>query len=569
MKRNYLAYILATLMLTFSSCQKDFLERLPLDTMTDDNFWTSESNLRTYSIGFYRQYFRGYGAGYGWGPFWFGSQSMIDDFAPTGPGQFTLNVPTSGGGWTFDWVRRANVFIDRIPQAPIDEESMNHWIGVGRFFRAMAYAELVNSFGDVPWFDRELADNDPELYRPRDPRDFVMDRVLEDLQFAAENVRLTDGTAKLSVTKDVVLAYMSRIMLFEGTWQKYHDIDQGKAVTYLEAAKWAGNELIESGRYQLHGDYRAVFTSLDLATNTEIIIFRQYAAGLLTHSHMSYNNLESQTGISRNAVESYLASDGLPISISPLYEGDRNIEDVLTNRDPRLVATVRSALAVQGVGNPYSTSAYMSHKFLNDQVKDLPEGSGSLNTTDAPVMRYGEVLINYAEAAAELGNLTQEDLDKSVNVLRARSGFSSAGSLPNLQVAGNQPMVNGIVYYDTQRDPSVPSLIWEIRRERRTELMFEGLRYDDLRRWKKFEYIDTRGNATMNMGAWINKDDYSEPLNELILDRPGREGYIIPAPRAESQRLFDNERVYLNPLPIDQITLYRANGAELTQNPGW
>ncbi|QNL48502.1 RagB/SusD family nutrient uptake outer membrane protein [Olivibacter sp. SDN3] len=566
MKKYIYKWVLLIGILTFSNCKKDFLEREPLDSMTDDNFWSNEGNVETFSYRFYREFFMGYGAGYGWGPFWFGSQDMIDDFAPTAPAQFPLNVPTNDdANWNFESVRRANIYISRIPQVPMEEEAIQHWTGIARFFRGMAYADLVNAYGDVPWYDQELEEDDPELYRPRDPRTGVMDRVLEDFQFAAEHVRISDGTAKLSVNKDVVLAYMSKVFLFEGTWLKYHDIDQERAATYLEAAKWAADELISSGRYNLHADYREVFTSTDLSGNAEIILFRQYEAGILTHSHMSYNNRESQTGISRNAVESYLCDDGLPIELSPRYQGDRSIEQILANRDPRMTATLRSTLNVQGVHAPYSSSAYMSHKFLNDGLATLPEGSGSLNITDAPVMRYGEVLINYAEAAAELGNLTQEDLDKSINVLRARGG----SEMPPLEVSGNQAMVNGAVYDDPERDPTVPGIIWEIRRERRIELMFEGQRYNDLRRWKKLEYVDTRGNETMNMGAWINKSDYSEPLNDLMLDRTGNEGYIVPAYRAESQRLFDNDKYYLDPLPIDQITLYRENGSELVQNPGW
>lgn len=565
MKKNIYKWVLLISILTFSNCKKDFLERLPLDTMTDENFWTNEGNVRTFSYRFYREFFMGYGAGYGWGPFWFGSQGMIDDFAPTAPTQFPINVPTTDESWNFEWVRRANIYVDRIQQVPMEEEAIQHWTGIARFFRGMAYADLVNAYGDVPWYDRELTEDDPELYRPRDPRTYVMDRVLEDFQFAAEHVRTTDGTAKLSVNKDIVLAYMSKVFLFEGTWLKYHDIDHDRAATYLEAAKWAANEIINSGQYSLHANYRDVFSSTDLSTNTEIILFRQYAPGILTHSHMSYNNLESQTGISRNAVESYLCDDGLPIGLSPRYQGDRGIEQVLANRDPRMTGTLRSTLNLQGVHNPYSTSAYMSHKFLNDQIKDLPEGSGSLNITDAPVMRYGEVLINYAEAAAELGSLTQEDLDKSINVLRTRGN----NEMSPLEVSGNQAMVNGVVYDDPARDQTVPSIIWEIRRERRVELMFEGQRYNDLRRWKKLTYIDTRANVTMNMGAWINKTDYSESLEEMVLDRAGNEGYIVPAYRAESQRLFDDDKYYLDPLPIDQITLYRENGSELVQNPGW
>src|SRR5690606_32365090 len=237
-----------------------------------------------------------------------------------------------------------------------------------------------------------------------------------------------------------VLAFMSRAMLYEGTWQKYHEGNNDKARTYLEEAKWAANEIMESGAYSLD-NYREVFNSISLAGNPEVILFRQYEVGLLTHALNSYNNMEPQTGVSKDAIDSYLASDGLPIALSPLYQGDKALEDVMAHRDPRLYETVVPyELRLNGISVNFSTSGHATHKFLNEDIKDLPEGSSSLNPTDAPVMRYGEVLINYAEAVAELATvggpaMNQEDLDRSINVLRARPGVE----MPDLQVIGDQP----------------------------------------------------------------------------------------------------------------------------------
>ena len=557
----------------FSGCSKDFLEKLPKDTMTDEDFWTKEENVRTFSYGFYTGYFVGYGSGYAWGNY-FSGQAFNDDFASTSPGEFTKIVPENGGGWGFTWVRKANVFLDRIQQVPMEEEAIAHWSGVARFFRAMEYHDLVSRFGDMPWYDQVISETDEEaLYRPRDPRVFVTDKMLEDLKFAAENVRVSDvGEKGLHVTKDVVLAYMSRIMLFQGTWLKYHTEEQEKAKTYLEAAKWAANELISSGRYSLGSNYRELFTSLSLSGNPEMIMYRKYQTGLLTHSLMSYNNREPQTGISRDAVRAYLSKDGLPIDQSSLYKGDRSIDDLMVDRDPRLEQTVVHDIRLSGVASNSSTSGYAVHKFLNETVKDEPEGSGSLNQTDAPGIRYGEVLINYAEAAAELGSLTQNDLDISVNVLRKRPGIN----MPSLEVSGSTALVGGIVIDDPERDTDVSPILWEIRRERRVELMMEGFRYNDLRRWKKLPSMDTRENPKINMGAWIDKDAYvddngnSQVENLTVVNGPSdRVGYIKPAFSAESQRLYTGEKVYLNPLPKDQIRLYKDQGVDLKQNPGW
>lgn len=554
--------ILLSAILAFSGCE-DHLTRPPLDQMTDDTYWTNEENVRTFSWGFYPSFFTGYGSGFAWGQY-FSGQSLNDDFAPTNPPQFVENVPTSGGGWGFTTVRKANIFIDRVQEVEMPQEAIDHWTGVGRFFRGLQYHELVKSFGDVPWFDEVLEEDDERLYKPRDPRTVVMDHVLEDFRYAADNVRESDGEDGLTVNRYVVLAYMSRVFLFEGTFLKYHDIDQQKATEYLEAARWAADQVIQSGSYQVSDNYRELFNSLSLAGNSEMILYRKYEVGVLTHALNSYNNREPQTGVSKNAIESYLASDGLPISVSSVYQGDRTIEDVMANRDSRLTETFVSELRLNGVVSNYSTSGYATHKFLNEEIKDLPEGSSSLNPIDAPVIRYGEVLMNYAEAAAELGELTQQDLDISVNQLRARGN-----GLPPLEVQGGQPAVNGSVYDDPDRDPEVSSLIWEIRRERRVELMMEGYRLSDLRRWKKLDYADTIENPEINRGAWIDRSDYPDLQTDVTLDRDGDEGYIVPASQQQSQRRLYDERVYLNPIPLNQITLYQNNGAELTQNPGW
>ena len=559
------------IMLVMVGCQDDFLERPPLDRLTDETFWANESNVRTFSWGFYPQYFSGYGSGFTWGRF-FSGQSLNDDFAPSSPTQYRLQPVTAATAnyWRFSWVRKANLYLDRIQTVPMDEEAINHWSGVARFFRALEYAQLVRQFGDVPWYGSEVDETNPEdLFRPRDPRDFVMDRVLEDFEYAVQFVRLSDGTAKQSVNKDVVLAYMSQAMLFEASWQKYHLGNNEKALKYFEAAKSAAGQLIDSGRYSL-GNYREVFSSINLAGNPEVILFRHYEAGMLTHALMSYNNMEPQTGVSKNAIDTYLASDGLPIGISPLYQGDKTIDALFADRDPRISETfVTSEYRLNGISPNFSTSGISTHKFLNESLRTLPEGSSNLNIIDSPVLRFGEVLINYLEAAAEISSLggvalSQVDLDKSINVLRARPGVN----LPSVTLVGDRFAVNGIVYDDPARDQTVTSILWEIRRERRVELMMEGFRLDDLRRWAKLEYSDTQANPSINRGTWVTRAEYPNLQSSVVLSE-GEEGYIVPANVAAAQRIFNNQRVYLDPVPIDQIALYEENGVTLTQNEGW
>src|SRR5699024_2177461 len=177
--------------------------------------------------------------------------------------------------------------------------------------------------------------------------------------------------------------------------------------------------------------------------------------------------------------------------------------------------------------------------------------------------RYGEVLLNYAEATYELGELTNSDLDKSINVLRSRTGID----MPALQVSGEQAMVNGQVITDPDRDPNVSGILWEIRRERRVELMMEGFRLDDLKRWKKLEYVDTIDNPDINRGAWISLDDYPEA--NVYIEGGNNEGYIVPASEQQAQRRFDDESDYLSPLSLDQIRLFNYHCVYLEQIPGW
>lgn len=576
-------YVLLFLALAFIGCEKDFLEVPPQDQFQDPAYWSSEENVKTFAYGFYPAYFVGYGSSFAWGSY-FSGEVLNDDFAPSAPAQFTRNVPASGGGWSFSWVRKANIFINRVQEVPMEEEAIAHWTGIGRFFRGLEYHDLVNRFGDVPWYENELSENDQEaLYRPRDPRVFIMDKVLEDFQFAADNVRETVENEQQMVDRNVVLGFMSRVFLFEGTWQKYHGNNPTKAAEYLAAAKWAANEVIMSGDFSL-GDYREVFNSLSLAGNPEVMLYREYESGVLTHALNSYNNKEPQTGPSKDALDAYLAEDGLPVEISDVDQGDKGIDNLFANRDPRMSETfVSYELRVNQLASNYSTTGIATHKFLNEEIKDQTVGSSNLNPTDAPIIRYGEVLINYAEAAAELATLggaalTQEDLDKSVNVLRDRPGVD----LPHLQVIGGEPAVNGVTYDDPDRDPTVPAIIWEIRRERRVELMQEGFRYDDLRRWAQLDNVDTVENPEINMGAWINKAELqaTDPAANLaavrIADEDGNllpvdavEGYIMPATTATVQRSFNDPKVYLEPLPLDQIKLYSDQGVTLVQNPGW
>ncbi|MGM0546217.1 MAG: RagB/SusD family nutrient uptake outer membrane protein [Bacteroidota bacterium] len=560
--------LLASLTLTSCNDDEDFLTRPPLDEMSDETYWTSEENVRSFAWDFYPEYFGAYGSGFTWGRY-FAGQTLNDDFAPSEPAEFVENVPTSGGGWSFDWVRKANLMIDRVEGMDMEEEAVDHWVGIARFFRALEYNDLSKAFGGVPWYDEVLEeDDDEQLYKDRDDLTTVVDNMLADFEYAVDNVRAEDGTPGLTVNRDVVLAFMSRVFLYHGTYFKYHDIDQDKADTYLQAAKDAAEELIDSGAYSLGDDYRSLFNSMDLSGNPEMIMYRKYEEGTLTHSLNTYSNKESQSGASKNAIDSYRMDNGLPIRQGGSgYQGDEGIDNVMADRDPRITETFVQELRINGEVSNYSTSGYAQHKFLNEDIADENIGVSSQNPTDGPVIRYGEVLLNFAEASYELDDkISQADLDKSINVLRSRNGVD----MPDLEVNGNQAMVNGQTIDDPRQDEydsEISDILWEIRRERRVELMMEGFRLDDLKRWEKLEKTDTEDNEDINLGAWIDLNDHPEA--DVDIEGGGDEGFILPAAESASQRRFEDDKVYLSPIPLDQIQLYEDNGASLEQNPGW
>lgn len=580
------AGLLLATAVSFSSCD-DFLTRDPQDTVTDvPSFWNNEENLRTSFLDYYTYFFPGYRSGW----------NRADNFAETNVADwtddnaqevatlFTKVAPTTDAdNWDFEKIRNMNLLLSRIQSSSLGEEAKNHWSGVARLFRAMEYAKLVQKFGDVPYYDAVVGSTDNEqLYRARDPRTTVMDKVNEDLAFACANIRVNDGTKGLTVNRAVAQGFASRIMLFEGTWQKYHANNTAKAAEYLKAAKDYAAALMQTNAYSIAPSYKSLTTSEDLAGNPEIIMYRSYVENVVMHSLMSFQNTEHEkSSPSRSFVDAFLTKNGLPIhqAGNTDYKGKEYAKEI-QNRDPRLADNIdeESGLRLNGVAAVYAASGYYANRYVNKDLINKPGGMSSTNTTDAPVMKLNEVMLNYIEAAAELADLgqytlTQADFDKTINAIRDRQSTQ----MPHLTLAGNALKVNGVEINDPDRDATVKPIIWEIRRERRVELAYEGLRFNDLRRWGKLEYADMTKNKKLNMGAWINKADYPENAEALakitLCDEngnivTGNEGYIMPITEVAKMRVMA-DKDYLYPIPVDQITMYENHGFKLTQNPGW
>lgn len=548
MKLTHKLIALSAAALSLAGCSK-YLETKVPDQFLDEDYWTSENNVKTYSWEFYNL-FVGFGTGTT-ADFYF--STFTDDQANTGLNTFPTVAAATNGSWDWTLIRKANIMINRINIVPMSDEAKNHWRGTARFFRAFDYFTKVKTFGDVPWIGTPLAITDTAIvYKPRDPRKLIMDSVLSDLNFAIANLR-TDATN--TVNKNVALAFKSRVCLFEGTYRKYHtELALPDADKWLLGAKEAA-ELVMAGSYKL-GNYKDLYSSMDLAGNKEVLLYKAYVPGAMTHSVIGYTNSSTQMhGLTKSAVESYVATDGLPISLSPLYQGDADIKKVRANRDQRLLSTVDTFLCYNGtlVSGLSSSSGYRPSKFLNPAATQLAPN----NETDAPIFYLSEVLLNYAEAAAELDQLGkytfgQADLDKSINLLRTRAGVAK------LEAPGGQAVaVNGTTFVDPKKDADVTSLVWEIRRERRVELMMDGFRYQDLMRWKKGEYLDNAKNPDIFLGAKV-------PDNGKVLRNAA--GYIMTY-TAATKRVFIDPKHYLTAIPTGQISLYPAG--VLKQNTGW
>ncbi|HPX53070.1 MAG TPA: RagB/SusD family nutrient uptake outer membrane protein [Bacteroidales bacterium] len=608
--KGKLTIIIALVALFFSGCE-DFLDRPSLTTMNDQNYWTSENNLRLFANGFYANYFVGYNSAWGVDYAPLRGYYFSDDFTQTGKQiSFETQAPASrestsetpsmlstycGPSWNFAYVRKSNLFLERIDAMKdvyLTEEAYKHWSAVARFFRGYEYSRLVSVFGDVPYYDRVVMDTELDLlYKDRDDRTMVMDAVYDDFAYVMANMRTSDLNPQY-LNRYIAAGFISRFMLFEGTWQKYHLNNAEKARKYLQMAADAANYVMASGKYSFASDFRSLFGSQDLAGNKEVIMYRHYDAALqVTHHIASYSNTTEGQPQSANLalLKSFICADGEVYQSSTLANATSlDLANMILTRDPRFEATFWDTPRKQA-----STLVY-SDKFIDRVGPSFyggtypPEYGSNTNTNDAPVMRLGEVVLNWIEAKAELATLggpavTQADIDASINAIRSRPLDKAAKDKGIQQTAA---MTLADLPDDPDRDADVPALIWEIRRERRMEFVFEHSRLLDIKRWKKINYLDVTTNPDLHLGLWMNfPDDMPEWLEEAKIGKlkvqqadgtvityngtNGNEmvGYYIPENISARDEFTD--RVYLAPVGIAQITQYAEKGYTLTQTPGW
>lgn len=624
-------------MTLLSSClNNDFMERYPLDQQTAETVFTTYENFKTYMWRFYvNRSFMGYD--YNSYVNWF-CDGYTDNACTQGNVNATnpyawdkVVVPTSGGGWDFSTIRGLNLMLDHLDSSKLSEDEKKHWRSVGYFFKALDYFWLMDRFGDVPWLEHYITDSDTEeLYRPATPRLELADKILELLQYAKENIgKQNDGNNTINI--DCVNALISRFGLFEGTWQKYHNLSAKESYNrFLQASYDASLELMKK-HTSLITSYDAVFNSKELAGKPGIILYKNYLnASGYGHLYLRYTRaLALLVHPTADLVQSYLCSDGKPIWTSDCFMGDKQTGNAsmyheFLNRDRRLYYTIVPPYRVYNVnGKPLRGNAMYSNfkrgsdeseyglidimdevcqednsekllpllqwggkivgmsphfsenRYAIGQVYCASRGgyylwkyyntstdiAGGQGDTDAPLFRMGEVLVNHAEAAFELERFDQQTADATINKLRQRAHVAPM-KVSEIDAA-----------FDPTRDEDIDPVLWEIRRERRVELMAEGFRFRDIRRWKKGEYLNK-----IPKGVYITKDEIE---NSFLVDKPNPDKFSLVIDGKDSGRVIiygtlQNpslgtpnpgwlDKYYLFPLPIEDLIL----NENLKQNPGY
>lgn len=608
--KKIISVLCAAAAITFAGCD-EVLDRPQLNTPTDDTYWRTESDARLFANSFYPNYFIGYGSGWSVAYSALRGMTFNDDLASEGKqSTFENKVPSSransstgavatyleqyvGPQWNFTWIRRANVFLDRLEnrmQGKISDEAYKHWHAVASFFKCFSYARLVATYGDVPYFEKDFPNTDKEtMFKDRDNRVLVMDKVHDMLKNdVLVNMRLSDGDNMLN--RYVAAAFASRWMLFEGTWQKYHNGDQAAANKYLTLAKEAAEIVMNSGKYAIDAPFHTLFGSEDLKGNKECLMYRIFNdTEKVQHCIGSYSNGQESQAPAPNLslIKSFICQDGKVYQHSELENADvLSIGNLTKTRDPRFEATFFDEVKVQSQTLLYANKFISRDGLALENPGANPLYGSNTNTNDGPIIRYAEVLLNWIEAKAELGAVTQDDIDKSINQLRRRP-LDAIAEAKGLKNTADMKLSDINESFDPARDADVSPILWEIRRERRMELIFEHSRLHDIKRWHKLDYMDNEKNPDTMLGPWVNmKEEVPAYLDaqyigqRVVVKADGTEvvfngnnademvGYYKPS-NAQPRDVF-TDRNYCAPIGTQDIQLYWENGEKvLTQTKGW
>ena len=588
MKNYKTISLLALLTLGFASCT-NFFEREPFSQVGADTFFRSEKDVVLYVNGLLQKNMPGYTT------LTYGDQ-YSDLMAVNSTSDFlkTAWSAEKQTGWeTSDWanIYNVNYFLSRLYEAASavgDDARMKHYEGVGRFWRAWLYYSKVQTFGPVPWYDKPIDPEDEEaLYKGRDSREFVMDKILEDLNFAATHCLSDKAYVNNSqINRWVALAFKARVCLYEGTYRKYHtelglEASAGK---WLREAVSACETLMNESPYSLvHSpaslktQYRKLFTSQEIDYQ-EVILANEFSEDLLRFHSATWKFTSGSYGarwsLSKAFVNTYLMLDGSRFTDRTDYEKTEFTEEV-KNRDYRLMQSVITpgySKKVAGVDTQkapdfsLTLTGYQVIKWTLDD--DRYEGTNN-STNSLPVFRFAEVLLNYAEAKAELGEFGETEWNQTIKLLRERAGVNS-----KVPLAADPYLID---YYANQ---TTDKWILEIRRERAIEMLLENLRYEDLMRWKLGNLLEKEWTGIYIPEKEKAYDLNGDGINDVCVTdgKPGTEKGVFYIDLSKGQYTLDKnncliynetrmwaDRKYLQPIPKTACVINPALG----QNDGW
>jgi hypothetical protein len=591
MKKLYIAILLGSL--GFAACDK--LDQVPQSTATRQAVFGTENGLKLYTNSFY---------GMGFLPKNSTSQDAMSDYLAVRDVQNFIReggfAANNSSGWTWTDLRNINYFIQNCTDPAVPEATRNNYLGIARYFRAYFYWDKVKRFGDVPWIGKALDIDDPLLTAGRDKRERVMDSVLADLDFACNNIITTNDASRTTITKWVAHAFKSRVCLFEGTFRKYHtELNlTGTAAKWLNEAASAADQIIRNGGFSLNtaggagASYRQIFTSnTPLANEVLQAAVADVNLGVLNEANWWWTSgtYGAKASFIRTFINTYLKLDGTPFTNDPNYS-TMLFKDEVKNRDLRLKQTIRLgdykriSNGQQVPAPPVFSYTFTGYQPIKWTLDDMAFDAGALNTNAIALFRYAEVLLNYAEAKAELGTLTDADWALTVGALRSRAGIT--GGLTAKPLTADPYLVAN--YFPGITDPA----ILEVRRERGIELSLEGLRFADLLRWKRGELMQQEWNGfyvpALNTPMDLNEDGIPDvAFYQGTRPSPTVSGvtYVDVSPRignaVNSQLLKNgtsgeltwmneiprkwNERNYYYPIPLNDL----QRNPNLKQNPGW
>lgn len=481
-------------------------EKFPIDKLNPQEYFQTENDLITYCNSFYNILPTGSEI--------LVKDSKLSDYMASSSGvnnfiygTYSNLEPELEQWWSWEPLRNINYFLENNIHEAVAPEIREKYNALARFFRAWFYYEKVKTFGDVPWYDKVLSNSDPDLYKPQDSRVLVMNNVIEDLDFAISKLPVSVSNDASGITKWVALAFKSRVCLFEGTYRKYsaNPLLIPSAETYLHQASEAAKILIESKQYDLYtlGEtpYRTLFTSTAAITK-EVILIDTYSEKLNLYHNANWlftsSSYGARPGLTKAFVNTFLCTDGSRFTDKNGYQ-TVTFPDELKNRDKRLSQVIRTP-GYKLLGKEeapdfgHMKTGYHLIKFTQDENANLAMAK---NTNCIPLIRYAEVLLNYAEATAELGTLSDEIWNATIGKLRTRGGISST-----------QRSKTADPYLQALYPQIASSDLLEIRRERGIELVGEGFRFDDLRRWRAGNLLTQRWD-----GMYVKQLDTPLDLN--------------------------------------------------------